>query len=203
MQLVDNLDLRQCGRPETEHISSFEQIKGTDGGFDKEKVIQATAGVSHSLLLTESGKVYAFGTAEKGVLGNGRTGEHIAGSRVIFQTAEEPLLVGHALEGKKIVQIASGQQHNIALDSEGYCYGWGFGGLGRLGLGVQADQLIPAQIPYFAGSNALTRCKKIAAGSTNTLFIDNQEMVLLCGKFKVSGDGSAGQVRPRSRRAPE
>ncbi|GAA6011255.1 hypothetical protein JCM8202_003951 [Rhodotorula sphaerocarpa] len=191
----------QCGRPGVEHISSFQRVKGK--GFDKEKVVQASAGVAHSLFLTESGKVYAVGTAEKGVLGNGRTGEHIAGSRVLFQSATEPLLVGGAIEGKKIVQITSGQQHNIALDADGYCYGWGFGGLGRLGLGVQADSLIPAQIPYFAGSNVLTRCKKIAAGSTNTLFIDNQDMVLLCGKFKVSGDGSAGQPWMTPRYVPD
>ncbi|KWU46657.1 RCC1/BLIP-II protein, partial [Rhodotorula sp. JG-1b] len=192
----------QCGRPEQEHISSFQRIKGGDLTHG-DKIIQASAGVAHSLLLTEDGKVFAVGTAEKGVLGNGRTGEHIAGSRVLFQTESEPLLVKGAIEGKKIVQITSGQQHNVALDSEGYCYAWGFGGLGRLGLGVQADSLIPAQIPYFANSNPLLRCKKIAAGSTNTLFIDNQDMVLLCGKFKVSGDGSAGQPWMTPRYVPD
>lgn len=33
-----------------------------------------------------------------------------------------------AIEGKKIIQIACGQQHSIALDDEGFCYAWGFGG---------------------------------------------------------------------------
>lgn len=65
--------LIQCGRPEVEHISSFQRVKGK--GFDKEKVVQASAGVAHSLFLTESGKVYAVGTAEKGVLGNGRVSD--------------------------------------------------------------------------------------------------------------------------------
>ena len=62
-------------------------------------------------------------------------------------------------------------------------------------MGAQVDAFTPVQIPSFAGTNSLTRCRKIAAGSTNTLFIDNQGMVLLCGKWKTSGDGSAGQVR--------
>ncbi|GAA6004324.1 hypothetical protein JCM10207_000669 [Rhodosporidiobolus poonsookiae] len=188
----------QCGHPEsTEHISAFKRVKGD---LADEKVVQASAGISHTLFLTESGKVYAVGTGEKGVLGNGVTGEHIAGSKVLFLLQSEPLLVEGALEGKKIVQITSGQQHNIALDDEGYCYAWGFGGLGRLGLGAQQDVLVPVQIPQFAGANVLTRAKKIAAGSTNTLFIDNQNMVLLCGKWKTSGDGSAGQpwMTPRS-----
>jgi len=47
---------------------------------------------------------------------------------VLFDVQDEPLLVEGALKGKQIVQITSGQQHNIALDDEGYCYGWGFGG---------------------------------------------------------------------------
>ncbi|BGP44741.1 hypothetical protein JCM10450v2_000555 [Rhodotorula kratochvilovae] len=189
----------QCGHSERdEHIAAFKRIRG--GGIDHEKVVAASAGTAHSLLLTESGRVYAVGTGEKGVLGNGRSGEHIAGSRVLFDIQSEPLLIEGALEGKKIVQITSGQQHNIALDDEGYCYAWGFGGLGRLGIGAQVDAFAPVQIPLFAGSNPLTRCRKIAAGSTNTLFIDNQGMILLCGKWKTSGDGSAGQpwMTPRA-----
>ncbi|GAA5865477.1 hypothetical protein JCM8547_001258 [Rhodosporidiobolus lusitaniae] len=181
----------QCGHPESEeHISSFKRVKGD---LADEKVVAASCGTMHTLFLTEKGEVYAVGTGEKGVLGNGSTGEHIAGSRVLFTVQSEPLLVEGALEGKKIVQITSGQQHNIAMDNEGYCYAWGFGGLGRLGIGAQMDALVPVQIPQFAGANPLTRCKKISAGSHCTLFIDRQDMVLLCGKWKTSGDGSSGQ----------
>ncbi|GAA5972349.1 hypothetical protein JCM11641_002419 [Rhodosporidiobolus odoratus] len=188
----------QCGHPEKEeHISSFKRVKGA---LLSEKVVSASCGIQHTLFLTESGNVYAVGTGEKGVLGNGKTGEHIAGSKVLFIVQSNPLLVGGALDGRKVVQITSGQQHNIALDDEGYCWAWGFGGLGRLGIGAQQDALIPVQIPQFAGANPLTRCKKVAAGGTNTLFIDKQEMLLLCGKWKTSGDGSAGQpwMTPRS-----
>lgn len=66
-------------------------------------------------------------------------------------------------------------------------------GLGRLGLGTQVDQLLPVVIPHFAQPNALARARDIAAGSTNTLFVDRQSNVFLCGKWKISGDGSAGQ----------
>lgn len=59
---------------------------------------------------------------------------------------------------------------------------------------MQVDALVPTLVPQFSGSNPLTRCAKIAAGPANTLFIDQQGMVLLCGKWKVSGDGSSGQV---------
>lgn len=137
--------------------------------------------------------MYAVGTGEKGVLGNGRTGESIHASKVFFIEQDEPLLVGGALKDKKIIEIASGQFHSVALDDKGYCYSWGWGGLGRLGMGVQADCLVPTIIPSFAGAQALTRCAHISAGPACTLFIDNQGMTLLCGKWKNTGDGSSGQ----------
>lgn len=63
-----------------------------------------------------------------------------------------------------------------------------------MGLGAQFDALVPTVVPTFAGPNQITRAASIAAGSTNTLFVDNQGMVYLCGKWKTSGDGSSGQV---------
>jgi len=115
----------QCGHEGEEHVSSFKRVLGD---LEDEKVVEASCGTSHTLFLTESGKVYAVGTGEKGVLGNGKTGEHIAASRVFFEEQHDPLLVEGAIKGKKIVQITSGQQHNLALDSDGYVYAWGYGG---------------------------------------------------------------------------
>lgn len=183
-------NLGQCGQPKGEHASRFARV---GGALLKEEVVAASAGISFSLFLTRAGTVYAVGTGEKGVLGNGRTGESIHASKVLFIEQDEPLLVGGALKDKKIVQITSGQYHSVALDDKGYCYSWGWGGLGRLGMGVQADCLVPTIIPSFAGAQALTRCAHISAGPACTLFIDNQGMTLLCGKWKNTGDGSSGQ----------
>lgn len=57
-----------------------------------------------------------------------QTGERIATSKTFYTEQTEPLLIRGGLEGKKIIQITSGQQHSVALDDEGYCYAWGFGG---------------------------------------------------------------------------
>lgn len=77
------------------------------------------------------------------------------------------------LDGKKIVQIVSGQQHSLALDDTGcayFClplvhslspllsvhsfyslcsvvYVWGYNGYCRLGLGNQVDILKPKPVP--------------------------------------------------------
>lgn len=71
------------------------------------------------------------------------------------------------LESKNIVQIASGSQHSLALDKEGFVYAWGFAGYSRLGLGNQNDRLTATLIPQFAGRNQAQRVKKILCGPTS------------------------------------
>lgn len=132
-------------------------MSGITRDGEKEKVVQAAAGISFSLVLTESGKgtsvrnpccfslgvnreivVFSFGSAEKGQLGNGTTGERITtGNKTAFDIESSPgqsmlhvsfSLSNHRgsvvyikeLDGKHIVQIASGQQHSLAVDSTGY-----------------------------------------------------------------------------------
>lgn len=82
---------------------------------------------------------------------------------------------------------------SLARDEAGYVYSWGFGGLGRLGQGVQADVLTPKVIAQFAHDRDILRARSIAAGPTCSLVVDGNGMQYLFGKFKISGDGSSGQ----------
>ncbi|KAN0062784.1 hypothetical protein ACQY0O_004980 [Thecaphora frezii] len=183
----------QCGLPLQNIVDGFQKIETAPFIRDKDAVVAASCGATFSMLLTASGKVYTMGSSEKGQLGNGRTGEHfISGNKLAFNTFDEPFLV-KALSDKKIVQIHCGQQHTIALDDEGFVYTWGFGGYGRLGVGSQQDQLVPTLVPQFARENQLTRATRVYAGPTNSAVIDGQRMFWLAGKWKTSGEGSAGQ----------
>ena len=73
------------------------------------------------------------------------------------------------LDGKNIVQITSGPQHSLALDSTGFVvvntvfhfhddflfrvvYVWGYNGYCRLGLGNQVDALKPKVVPQVRAS---------------------------------------------------
>ncbi|PWN48238.1 RCC1/BLIP-II [Violaceomyces palustris] len=183
----------QCGHERLGNFEMFTKIETAAYIKEKDPVIAVSCGLTFSLILTTSGKVYALGSSEKGQLGNGRTGEHfISGNKLAFNTFTEPLLI-KGLADKKITQIACGQQHSIAMDEDGLVYAWGFGGYGRLGIGSQQDQLLPALVPQFAKENTLTRARKIFAGPTNSAVIDGQKMFWLAGKWKNSGEGSAGQ----------
>lgn len=68
-------------------VLKFQRV---EGALANEKVVKASAGLTFSLALTEDGAVYAFGSAEKGQLGNGRAGEHVANQKIIYAVAPSP-----------------------------------------------------------------------------------------------------------------
>ncbi|KAF8959620.1 regulator of chromosome condensation 1/beta-lactamase-inhibitor protein II [Flammula alnicola] len=180
-------NLGQCGQSICPEVSSFQTVSVTHGG-KKEHVIQGSAGITFSIVLTKSGKVFSFGSAEKGQLGNGTTGERITtGNKTSYDIEVQP--VGR----ETIVEIASGQQHSLALDSTGFaCLCWGYNGYCRLGLGNQVDALKPKVVPQFAGPNESTMASGIAAGPSSSVVIDKQGVYWMAGKWKTSGEGSSG-----------
>ncbi|EIN06350.1 RCC1/BLIP-II [Punctularia strigosozonata HHB-11173 SS5] len=183
----------QCGHAPCPEISSFRNIKAPVKDDVKERFVKAAAGISFSLLLTASGRVYACGSGEHGQLGNGRTGEHIVSAgKTAFEVVSEPLLV-RGLDDRKIVDVSCGQQHSVALDSQGLVYVWGYNGYCRLGLGNQQDVMVPKVVPQYAGPNEITMGSAISAGPTSTVVIDKQGMYWMAGKWKNTGDGSGGQ----------
>ncbi|TFK37496.1 regulator of chromosome condensation 1/beta-lactamase-inhibitor protein II [Crucibulum laeve] len=184
-------NLGQCGHNACPEISTFKAVNVSHGG-NKEHAIQASAGITFSIVLTESGKVFSFGSAEKGQLGNGTTGERIiTGNKTGYDVESSPIYIKE-LDGKKIVQIVSGPQHSLALDDAGLVYVWGYNGYCRLGLGNQVDALKPKVVPQFAGPNEATMGAYIAAGPSCSAVVDKQGMYYMTGKWKNSGEGSSG-----------
>ncbi|KAK7045887.1 hypothetical protein VNI00_007318 [Paramarasmius palmivorus] len=190
--------LGQCGQPPSAQVGGFKKVEGLTVDGQREHVIMASAEF-------DVVEVFAFGSGEKGQLGNGTTGERITtGNKTAFDIVDQPLLI-RSLAEKTIVQIASGQQHSVALDDEGFVYVWGYNGYCRLGLGNQVDQLRPKVVPQFITEITVPKgegnekekkevgtAKFITAGPTNSVVIDKQGMYWLAGKWKNSGDGSSG-----------
>ncbi|KAF9563560.1 RCC1/BLIP-II [Agrocybe pediades] len=184
-------NLGQCGQSVCPEVSTFQQVSVTHGG-KKEHIVQASAGINFSIVLSKSGKVFSFGSAEKGQLGNGTTGERITtGNKTSFDIEPYPVYIKE-LDGKEITRIVSGPQHSLALDSSGVVYVWGYNGYCRLGLGNQVDALKPKPVPQFAGPNENTMGLDIVAGPSSSVVVDKQKMYWMAGKWKNSGEGSAG-----------
>lgn len=210
----------RCGVP----INSKSSVNGTEERWvqvrgpweaDRAKVIQVTAGLTFSLFLADNGWIYASGSHESGQCGNGATGARIIkAGKTAYDNDDRPILIKPFTKAK-IVGIASGNQHSLAVCEQGYVWGWGNAGYGKLGLGDQKDRLVPTMIPQFSGSNPLTRASTplvntfssnhiggggsfnspgpgIYCGPTCSIVVDRQGMYQIAGKWKFTGDGSSG-----------
>jgi regulator of chromosome condensation len=85
-----------------------------------------------------------------------------------------------SLIGDKIISIAVGSLHNLALTADGRVYSWGCnddGALGRTG-----EENIPLAIPTFDS----IPIKAVRVGDCHSAFIDYANRVWICGTYKDS-----------------
>jgi alpha-tubulin suppressor-like RCC1 family protein len=126
--------------------------KVTGGGIGEAAVVQVAAGFGHTMALTASGELYAWGQGENGQLGHGGK-EHLAVPRVVGGI------------GEIVVGISGGEDHSLVITAEGRVLAFGCNGEeqeedsdgeeleepvvvdGRLGLGaVVIEALTPTAI---------------------------------------------------------
>ena len=113
---------------------------------------------SHTISLRTDGKVFTWGDNTYGQLGNGTV-----------KTSDEPVEVTFP-EGTIITQIAAGENHNVALDSNGNVWTWGRNNNYQIG-NTRASQYTPYKV-----SN-IPKVIKISAGNNNTMVItENNEL---------------------------
>ena len=143
------------------------------------KITQIAAGGSHSLALSSTGQLYAWGQNSDGQLGNGTT-----------TSSSVPVAVaaGAIPPGTKITQIAAGGDHSLALSSTGQLYAWGDNTFGELGNGTTASSSVPVAVA--PGANPLgTKITEIAAGGIHSLALSSAGQLYAWG---LNGDGQLG-----------
>lgn len=62
-----------------------------------------------------------------------------------------PRQVNSNLAGKKVVSIACGQTSTMAVIENGEVYGWGYNGVGQLGIGNYVNQMTPFKVGSLTG----------------------------------------------------
>ncbi len=153
------------------------QFGQTTPGFDS--IIAIEAGFGHNLALKADGTVWVWGANGDGQLGNGDT---------LRNSAFHPLQLGLS----NIIAIAGGDQHSVAVKSDGTLWGWGQNGAGQLGDGTITGPfagtlfLSPVQNPLISGVT------QIAATDRGTIALKSDGTVWGWGynEFGVTGNGT-------------
>jgi len=110
--------------------------------LQKLNVRQVVAGWGHSAALTVSGEVLICGRNFQGQLGLGDPQDFPKNERGHPYQAQ--FITLDKLDGQKVIQIACGGEHSVALTECGDVYTFGAGNKGQLGHGGLANEHFPA-----------------------------------------------------------
>ena len=124
-----------------------------------------------------AGNAWAWGLNSDGELGNG--------TAIPYGGRSTPAQVVNLTD---VVAVAGGDQHSLALRSDGTVWAWGNDGWGQLGNGTYARSTIPVQVP------GLTNVTAIAAGSLHNLAVKSDGTVWAWGfnYYGQVGNGTSG-----------
>jgi hypothetical protein len=125
----------------------------------------------HTLALTFSGYVYAWGVNEFGQIGNGRFDHQIIPMKL------------NGFDSEKVVMISCGRIHSMALTKSGRVFSWGDNLYGQLGLGNRENSNEPKLIEM----NDII-IKKLSGGHSHSMLLSNN------GDIYVFGDNYCGQL---------
>ncbi|KYN16768.1 X-linked retinitis pigmentosa GTPase regulator [Trachymyrmex cornetzi] len=139
-------------------------------------------------------KIFACGSNQEGQLGRENS--------VIGDSSSSPILVYDCgLAGPRIVQLAAGSHHSMALTSDGGVVAWGSNLEGQLGL-PEISGLVykPMKVPI------PEPVKEISAGYYHSVFLTESGLIYVCGE---SESGKLGlninfstQVAPKQMQLP-
>ena len=137
---------------------------------------------NHTLAVDNNGKVWSWGKGENGKLGHGDDADR-----------HKPEMI-QGFAGVEIVKVACGESHSLALDKDGRCYAWGWGGSwvsggGHLGQGSRDHVFEPTLIEGALEEAPVT---SISAGEAHSVFLTSDGEVWDCGAGEHGGTGNGG-----------
>jgi alpha-tubulin suppressor-like RCC1 family protein len=115
-------------------VFSTQQSTDSSGRQIGSHVVFASAGKTHTLVLTSIGQAFAFGKNDRGQLGLKDKKDRLRPTQVL------------ALVNERIVKLAAGGGHSAFLDALGIVYTCGANHLGQLGLGNFVDIDAPTRV---------------------------------------------------------
>ena len=164
----------QLGRSENVNSGTPNAVFKKAEGLDNVKIVGASGGTAHTVLLDESGNVWTAGNNLHGQLGR-QTAKNV-------DPKFEKVVDG--ISGVKITAIAAGSRYTVLLDESGNVWTAGSNGYGELGRETNG---MSSSVFGKADLQGATAAKFIAAGGT-TIVIDTD------GNVRTSGINGHGQL---------
>lgn len=150
----------------------------SSGVLSGKTVVAVSTGDSHSLALCSDGTVAAWGYNGSGQLGNNSSTNSLV-----------PVAVNTSgvLSGKTVVAVAAGQDHSLALCSDGTVAAWGYNNWGQLGNNTTTSTSVPVAVNISAPLIG----KKVVAIDAGVY-----HSLALCSDGTVAawGDGASGRL---------
>jgi alpha-tubulin suppressor-like RCC1 family protein len=131
-----------------------------------ERIVDICCGDFHSLVLSECGRVYAWGDNRYGQIGN----------ECDNKCQSIPIKI-ETLVKVKIISISCGQYHSMALSDKGCVYSWGNNSFGQLGFTNIIGSNTPKLIELFDETNQKIFIEKISCGPFNSLLLSRERNI--------------------------
>jgi hypothetical protein len=153
-----------------DNATTFQPIPGLSGAVD---ISAASTLGDYSVVLDQSGHVFAFGDNFYGQMGNGS-------SSTTYQ------YISTQVSGlDSVVKISAGDGHVLALKSDHSVWAWGFNEFGQLGNGSTTNSSRPVQVSFPAGVQLVS----VSAGLAHSMALDSDGNLWAWGH---NGDGELG-----------
>lgn len=129
----------------------------------------------HVLAITENGELYSWGHNGYCQLGNGNTNQGLT-----------PGLISSEFLSRKVIEVACGSHHSMALTTDGEIFAWGQNNCGQIGSGSTTNQPAPRKVSAGIGTR---KCIAISCGQTSSMAVlDNGEVY----GWGYNGNGQLG-----------
>jgi hypothetical protein len=150
--------------------------------ISEEKIIDMCCGDRHSVLLTQSGKVYEYEVNED---------KRKKSEKYIHYELKS--FINYSFENEKIVMISCGLRHSLALTESGRVFGWGNNYWGQLGVDNGVEN---SNEPIIIELNDL-KIQKISCGLGHSLLLSYNGDIYAFGSNRCGEVGNGTQKRQR------
>ena len=126
----------------------------------KMTITAVALGGYYSTVIDSNGEVHAWGANNVGQLGNNTTA-YSSPTPVNISIIASGSIYNNGII-KRIIAIAAGDSHTLAIDSVGYIHAWGFNGQGQLGNNTIVYSSIPIKITGFGSISSISTTAPLA-----------------------------------------